>query len=567
MNLNEKTLLAIRYLVSKSLSEQITPEESGVLEQLILSDPQARRYYAEFIQIHTCLRRLYEEAAVQQLKEGNSVRDIRLWEELAHYEMVAEPLEEAVRVQADSVPKQPIIPVQRKKPSKFSLYGLAASIAAALLLVLTIHILPAPKKAVATVTDCINCRWEGKGSELKKGDDVLNEPQKLLSGFVALRFDDGAEVLVEGPAEFTPLSAEKMLLHRGKVYAHVPNKAIGFAIDTPESSIVDLGTDFGVVVDPAAGSEVHVYEGKVNLVAGLADQPKQSEILQKHEARKVDADDGSIRSAEFKKYLFAQKISSKENSVVYGRPVSLASLTDLVLGGDGYGTSRETTRIYAVGTGQIITDYSGQYRTLNNPYQTVNSNPFIDGIFVPNGENQVISSEGHVFADCPQTSGLYYYDLFFDKNGKYAPTVSALYQKQRNLKYSPDVMFMHSNLGVTFNMDAVRLQFPDHSIRRFQATAGTLSVFRGYTILPAEELARNYTEFDVWIVVDGQLRAKAERVHWDSLIDLDVPLTAEDRFLSIVVTDGGIIRSAGNNVNHYDLCGLTDMRFEMESME
>jgi len=82
-----------------------------------------------------------------------------------------------------------------------------------------------------------------------------------------------------------------------------------------------------------------------------------------------------------------------------------------------------------------------------------------------------------------------------------------------------------------------------------------------------EDGAPASAEFDVWITVDGRLRAKAAKVRWDSLIDLDVPLTSQDRFLSILVTDGGTIRVDGFNANHYDLCLLGDSRFEVESAD
>lgn len=569
MDTHTKKLYTVRYLLSKSLDGSVSPEEIKCLDELIVKDPESRRYYVELLQIHTSLRKMLQRDPSAAEFNEDEVLDRQLWKELARHEQTAQSIivEPQLLPSEHFIQKKQDVPAVQRKLSHFSRLSIAASIAAAIFVILYMYLVPVPNPIVATVTDSVNAQWEKSYESPRKGDNVRAETYHLLSGFVSVKFESGAEVLIEGPAEYTPLSTNKMKLGRGKAFAHVPNTALGFTIDTPQSSVVDLGTEFGVEVQPDSGSEVHVYQGKVNLVAGLLNQPKTSEILQPHEARKVDADDGAIRSAEFKKYLFAQQISSKENRVVYGRPVTLASLTDLVMGGNGYGTSQETTEIYAVATGERITDPSGQYRTINNPYQKVNSNTFIDGIFVPDGNNQIVSSEGHVFAECPVTSGFYYFNLCFDKNGKYAPSVEALYQKQRNLNFAPDVLFMHSNIGVTFNLDAVRQQFPGQSIRRFQTVAGTLSIFRGYAILPAEQLTLNYTEFDVWIVVDGQLRTKAERVHWDSLIDLDVPLAADDRFLSIVVTDGGIIRSLGNNENHYDLCGLADMRFEMESTD
>jgi hypothetical protein len=126
---------------------------------------------------------------------------------------------------------------------------------------------------------------------------------------------------------------------------------------------------------------------------------------------------------------------------------------------------------------------------------------------------------------------------------------------------------MHSNLGATFNLDAVRLQFPGLTIRRFLTTVGTLSSFGGYPIYLTEEFTPAETEFDVWFVVDGSLRMKAQKVRSDSLLNLEVPISPEDRFLSILVTDGSITYSPDNNVNHFDMCGLADSRFEMESLE
>lgn len=539
MNSKEKTLHAIRYLVSKSLDEQITPEEAGFLDQLILSDPQARRYYAEFIQIHACLRRLYEEALVQQLEDGNSVLDIRLWEELAHYEMIAEPVEETVREnpKADLKPLRPVLQVQRKKPSKFSLYGLAASIAAALLLILYVHIMPAPKKAVATLTDCMNCRWEEKGSELKKGDDVLNESQTLLSGFVALKFDDGAEVLVEGPAEFTPLSAEKMLLHRGKVYAHVPNKSIGFTIDTPDSSVVDLGTDFGVEILSDGSNEIHVFEGKVNLIAGSNTQSKASEIVTHRQARKIEVGSATIEAAEFKEYQFAQKISSKENRVVYGRPVSLASF---VAGGDGRTPGDQPSGIDPA-TGRIHPTVQEELgRTGSGTYSPVAQRTVVDGVFVPNGPC-VVSSAGHTFEGFPVTAGTFWSDITASPVFNYTATNEdgeILYRQQFiatldstsdvNMESEKPVILMHTNSGITFDLNKIRYIFKNAEIVGFRADCGVT------------KNAMVKMRHDFWVLLDGQqVFHYSQAANDDTAQTIDIPIREDHSFLTLATTDGG----------------------------
>ncbi len=52
---------------------------------------------------------------------------------------------------------------------------------------------------------------------------------------------------------------------KGKLRVTVPPHAQGFAIRTPKLELVDLGTEFGVQVDDGKGTEVQVFQGKVEL--------------------------------------------------------------------------------------------------------------------------------------------------------------------------------------------------------------------------------------------------------------------------------------------------------------
>ena len=279
----------------------------------------------------------------------------------------------------------------------------------------------------------------------------------------------------------------------------------------------------------------------------------------------MDAVSGQVRSIPFDKYRFVRRINSRINQIWKGPDV--ISLTDLVAGGNGYGSSPENSVNYDVSTGEKAATWGHQYRVGADSYQKVPSNPFIDGVFVPKAKDQVVSSEGHVFADCPKTSGLYFMELCFDKKWKYTTLAAQRYEKMRDLTFDSSVLYMHSNLGATFDLDAVRRRFGGQSIRHFLTTIGTLSSFGGYPIYLTEDFSPVETDFDVWFVVDGQLRMKAQKVRSDSLINIEVPLSPEDRFLSILVTDGGVIYPPAQNENHMDLCGLADPRFEIEPLE
>jgi hypothetical protein len=95
------------------------------------------------------------------------------------------------------------------------------------------------------------------GSPLPRG--VLH----LTGGLVELRTEKGAVVVIEAPARFHWLAAERLVLSEGRANAEVPEAAVGFTIETPEAELQDLGTRFGVEVDPQGESRLHVFEGEV----------------------------------------------------------------------------------------------------------------------------------------------------------------------------------------------------------------------------------------------------------------------------------------------------------------
>ncbi len=84
----------------------------------------------------------------------------------------------------------------------------------------------------------------------------------LRSGLLELTYPSGVVIVLESPARFDLRSATTLWLGEGNASASVPESAIGFTIETPSASIVDLGTEFGVSVG-AASSEVHVFKGEV----------------------------------------------------------------------------------------------------------------------------------------------------------------------------------------------------------------------------------------------------------------------------------------------------------------
>ncbi|HZZ72122.1 MAG TPA: FecR domain-containing protein, partial [Pirellulales bacterium] len=85
----------------------------------------------------------------------------------------------------------------------------------------------------------------------------------LLDGFVELTFANGAQVVLEAPVEMQIVGPLQTILRRGRVVAHVPEQARGFAIETPRARVIDLGTEFGVGVEDGGNTEVQVFVGEV----------------------------------------------------------------------------------------------------------------------------------------------------------------------------------------------------------------------------------------------------------------------------------------------------------------
>lgn len=131
---------------------------------------------------------------------------------------------------------------------------------------------PVAKTGVASVETTVNARW----SQLEKHGSPSNPPVRgdrlaigsqwaLSEGSVAILFDTGARVNIDAPAEFTITAANAARFERGSLAASVPPPAVGFTVTTPTSTIVDLGTEFGVSIDRAGVTHVQVFVGKVRL--------------------------------------------------------------------------------------------------------------------------------------------------------------------------------------------------------------------------------------------------------------------------------------------------------------
>jgi hypothetical protein len=117
---------------------------------------------------------------------------------------------------------------------------------------------------VATLTRLEDCVWRHEDSAMSYGQQLYEGARiELQQGVARVTFESGAVATLEGPCDFVVDNVLHGTIHRGRVSVTAPKRAYGFRIRSPNSEVIDLGTEFGVAVDERGGSEVHVFSGEV----------------------------------------------------------------------------------------------------------------------------------------------------------------------------------------------------------------------------------------------------------------------------------------------------------------
>ncbi len=97
---------------------------------------------------------------------------------------------------------------------------------------------------------------------------------ELLGGIVHLRFAQGADMILAGPARFIVNDAQNIRLLSGKARIVAPATAKGFTVATKSADYIDLGTEFGLRVEPDGASDLYVFDGQVNVA-----DPRSGKVL------------------------------------------------------------------------------------------------------------------------------------------------------------------------------------------------------------------------------------------------------------------------------------------------
>ena len=412
--------------------------------------------------------------------------------------------------------------------------GLMALAASLIIVVLVLYLnhkpnIPVAPQAVATLTKTLNAKWDDSTLPTTTGSELFAGEMRLIEGYAQITFMDGAEIVLQAPARFKLETDEQMFLQNGRLTAKVPSGAEGFKLNTPNAMMIDLGTEFGVIVSEAGQSELHVFEGEVKL---FSDKRTGGNIYKQTfrtgQAGVIDKS-GQLSKKTYKATprCFVRSIPKK---MPYGRPGKRLDLADVIGGGNGFGTGDPNQSINP-DNGQRRAGFYNRNRkgvSGSSDFIPMADIAFIDGVFIPDGGDgpMAVSSHGHTFNNCPDTSSVFCWDIF---NGNI--TIEGRCRQQLDGKdygtYSQPAISMHSNSGITFDLDKIRASLPGSRIVAFSTLCG---------------LAKSKYESmaDFWALVDGQKRFSmvgARCRHRARSVRIN--LSDHDRFLTIAVTEGG----------------------------
>lgn len=207
----------------------LSPEKFATLEQALRDDPKARETYLRLTQIESLLES--SQPVAPPIAQGSPGTPTRLlaWCALA-----------AVLAVAATILTQSLIPDSVKE-----------------------QVTLAPALPVATLIFAEDCEWNHPSTLPVEGARLLPGELGITSGTAVIRFDGGAEVLLNGQSTINLLTGGSGAVLSGKVVVRAEEGAEGFTLDTPQGKVVDLGTEFAVKVESSGASEVHVLDGKV----------------------------------------------------------------------------------------------------------------------------------------------------------------------------------------------------------------------------------------------------------------------------------------------------------------
>jgi ferric-dicitrate binding protein FerR (iron transport regulator) len=235
-------------LIAGVLEGDLTEADRVSLNSILRESPDARQVYLQHTHLHTRLHLDYTAGQVTDFMPGAT---------------------------------------SPKKSSRFSGIQFTIMAAAACLVLMALFSLlrPSGTNAFATLEQAKSVRWGSSDLPTTEGARLGGGTLRVAEGLVTLRFDSGAEITLEAPAELTLVDEMHCILLSGAAVTYVPDSAVGFRVKTPYADVVDFGTRFSVIVNSITNKTyTEVYEGLVEV-----EHPKTGKVVSLRAGQRISS--------------------------------------------------------------------------------------------------------------------------------------------------------------------------------------------------------------------------------------------------------------------------------------
>ncbi len=388
---------------------------------------------------------------------------------------------------------------------------------------------PSTDGVFARPIDTFQAVWEDGGQPDPAG--MTAGRYRLVQGEARLQLADGTRIKVLGPAEFSLGLTGEMDLHAGELVVDASNSVAGFRVNTPSGAVRSPDARFGLEVVDALTTETEAINGAIQVAALSSDRGLGAftEVSQAQAAR-LDLQTGQVDTIQSGGDRFSMDY------------VRVIDLVDIVAGGDGTGDRRNAGIDPQTGLWSDMPPRSADWTVLGDGrLHSVSRCPLVAGVVIPavQGTPTELDPIGHRFDGLTVSNCSSYGPIW---GGGYVPVPGAqpeldtLIDGVNYAAPSRGLVRMHANSGLCLDLAEMRRRHPGMTTTRFRTGVSNREATRRS---PGEPLADLYASVDLWVFVDGRLRVTERDITTaDGMIDIDLPLGSNDRYLTLVVTDG-----------------------------
>lgn len=176
------------------------------------------------------------------------------------------------------------MPMETVSPPKRMRWRLWSSLAAAAALIVGVFFAwkqPGGERGQpwAALITSTNAEWADPNVDfMLRGGELPEGPLRLVAGEVELATSAGARILLQAPVTVRFISENRLGCEEGRVVCDCRTPRSRLTVETPQTTVVDLGTVFSVEAQKDASTLVSVLRGEVELRGSDSRRVRQGEV-------------------------------------------------------------------------------------------------------------------------------------------------------------------------------------------------------------------------------------------------------------------------------------------------